>query len=132
MPHQIIEYSENLDAEIDIDELVMAMHQSASEVEAFPIAGLRTRAVVREHFQVADGHPDNGFVHVVMRIADGRSLEVRQAAGEKLFRTLCDFLQPVSSIAPLAISFEMQKIDPEVRWKQNNLREYLAKRARQH
>jgi hypothetical protein len=23
----------------------------------------------------------------------------------------------------------MQKIDPEVRWKQNNLREYLAKRA---
>ena len=51
MPHQIIEYSSNLDSSIDIDELVKALHQTASEVEAFPLAGLRTRAVARESCQ---------------------------------------------------------------------------------
>jgi 5-carboxymethyl-2-hydroxymuconate isomerase len=64
-----------------------------------------------------------------LRIAHGRSLEVRQAAGEKIFKALCDFLEPISSSSPLAISFEMQEIDPQLRWKKNNLRDYLAKRA---
>lgn len=129
MPHQIVEYSKNLDAVLDIDGLLDALHRAASEVEAFPLAGLRTRAVARAHYRIADCNPDNAFVHVVLRIADGRTLDVRRAAGEKIFKTLCDFLEPVYAKSPLAISFEMQKIDPEVRWKQNNLRDYLARRA---
>ena len=130
MPHQIIEYSDNLDSSIDIDELVKALHQTASEVEAFPLAGLRTRAVSRAHYRIADGDSDNGFVHVVLRIAHGRPLDVRKAAGEKIFQTLCDFLEPHQSAAPLAISFEMQNIDPDVRWKKNNLRDYIAEREK--
>lgn len=132
MPHQIIEYSDNLDTLIDIDELVKALHESASEVEVFPLAGLRTRAVARSHYRIADEHPDNAFVHVVLRIAHGRPLEVRQAAGEKIFQTLCEFLEPVQSTSPLAISFEMQNIDPDVRWKKNNLRDYIAERERRN
>ena len=129
MPHQIIEYSANLDDVIDDDAMVAAMHEAASGVEAFPLAGLRTRAVARQHFRIADNHPDNAFVHAVMRIARGRTLEVRQAAGKELFAALCEFLEPVQSGSPLAISYEIQEIDPEQRWNRNNLRDYLARRA---
>ena len=129
MPHQIIEYSANLDALIDVDAMVAAMHEAASTVDAFPLAGLRTRAVARDHYRIADNHPDNAFVHAVMRIARGRELEVRQAAGRKLFTALCEFLDPVQSGSPLAISYEIQEIDPEQRWNRNNLRDYLARRA---
>lgn len=129
MPHQIIEYSENLTSVLHIEELIDVLHETAATVEAFPLAALRTRAVCRSDYQIADNHPDNGFVHVVLRIAQGRPLEVRQAAGEKLFKALCDFLEPLQSSSPLAISFEMQEIDPELRWKKNNLREYLGRRA---
>jgi 5-carboxymethyl-2-hydroxymuconate isomerase len=129
MPHQIVEYSKNLDAIVDIDALLEVLHQTASGVEAFPLAGLRTRAVSRSHYRIADCHADNGFVHVVLRIAEGRSLEVRRAAGDRIFKALCDFLEPVQTKWPLAISFEMQTIDPDLRWKKNNLRDYLAKRA---
>lgn len=129
MPHQIIEYSDNLASTLHIDKLIDVLHETAATVEVFPLAGLRTRAVCRSDYQIADNHPDNGFVHVVLRIAHGRPLDVRQAAGEKIFKALCDFLEPISSTAPLAISFEMQEIDPELRWKKNNLRDYLARRA---
>jgi 5-carboxymethyl-2-hydroxymuconate isomerase len=132
MPHQIIEYSNNLDSLLDIDDLVKVLHQSASEVEAFPLAGLRTRAVGRSHYRIADADSENGFVHVVLRIAHGRPLEVRQAAGEKIFKTLCDYLEPLHTTSPLAISFEMQHIDPEVRWKKNNLRSYIELRAKKN
>ena len=131
MPHQIIEYSKNLDEAFDIDELVQVMHQSASEVEAYPTAGLRTRAVARANYCIADNHPDNGFINVVMRIAHGRPFDVREAAGKKLFNTLCEFLESVYGSQPLAISYEMQEIDPELRWKKSNLREHIARREQQ-
>jgi 5-carboxymethyl-2-hydroxymuconate isomerase len=128
MPHQIIEYSDNLDSRINIDELVSRLHNTAAEIDALPIGGLRTRAVARAHYQIADGHPDNAFINVMLRIAPGRSLEVRKAAGEALFAALCDFLEPTYASSPLAISYEIQEIDAELRWKQNNLRSYMAQR----
>ena len=45
------------------------MHDTAANVEALPLGGLRTRAVAREYYQIADSHPDNTFINVVLRIA---------------------------------------------------------------
>ena len=128
MPHQIIEYSANLGSRVDIDALVAALHETAAGIDALPLGGLRTRAVARGHYRIADGHADNAFINVMLRIAPGRSFEVRKAAGETLFAALCEFLEPTFSTSPLAISYEIQEIDADLRWKQNNLRDYMARR----
>ena len=128
MPHQIIEYSANLGALIDIDELVAVMHDAAAAIEVLPVGGLRTRAVAREHYRVADGHKDNAFINVVLRIAPSRTFEEKKAAGETLFQALGAFLEPIYESSPLAISFEIQEIDADLRWKQNNIRDYMDKR----
>jgi 5-carboxymethyl-2-hydroxymuconate isomerase len=129
MPHQIIEYSANLDADMNIDELVAALHVTAAGIDALPIGGLRTRAQRRDHFRIADGHADNAFISVILRIAAGRTLEVRQDAGERLFGTLCDFVAPIFDKRPLSLSYEVQEIAPDTRWKQSNIRDYLAERT---
>ena len=129
MPHQIIEYSANLDADISIDELVAALHETAADIDALPVGGLRTRAVRRDHFKIADGHPDNTFINVTLRVAQGRTLEIRQDAGERLFAALRDFIAPIFDRRPMALSCEIQEISPETRWKQSNIREYLARRT---
>lgn len=131
MPHQTIEYSANLEPELDIEALVRVLHEMAASIDALPIGGLRTRAVARQHYRIADGHPDNAFINVFLRIAPGRSFEVRKAAGEKLFQALCEYLEPIYSSSPLAISYEIQELDADLRWKKNNLREYLAAREKE-
>ena len=131
MPHQTIEYSANLEPELDIDALVRVLHETAASIDALPIGGLRTRAVARQHYRIADGHPDNAFINVFLRIAPGRSFDVRKAAGEKLFQALCEYLEPIYSSSPLAISYEIQELDADLRWKKNNLREYLAAREKE-
>ena len=131
MPHQTIEYSANLEPELDIEALVRVLHETAAGIEALPIGGLRTRAVARQHYRIADGHPDNTFINVFLRIAPGRSFDVRKAAGEKLFQALCEYLEPIYSSSPLAISYEIQELDADLRWKKNNLREYLAVREKE-
>lgn len=131
MPHQIIEYSANLDADIDIRELVEILHQTAVGIDALPIGGIRTRAARRDHYRIADGHPDNAFINVTLRVAP-RPPDVKKDAGERLFQALRDFVQPVFDKRPVSLSLEIQDIDPENRWKHSNIRDYLAKRANQN
>ncbi len=131
MPHQTIEYSANLEPELDIEALVRVLHETAASIDALPIGGLRTRAVARQHYRIADGHPDNAFINVFLRIAPGRSFDVRKAAGEKLFQALCEYLEPIYASSPLTISYEIQELDADLRWKQSNLRDYLAAREKE-
>jgi 5-carboxymethyl-2-hydroxymuconate isomerase len=132
MPHQIIEYSANLETRLDIESVVDGLHEAAMAVDGLPLGGLRTRAAKREAYQVADRHPDNAFVHVILKLGHGRPLEKRREFGEALFAALCDLLEPVSSTSPLAISFEIQEIHPDLTWKKNNLRDYMASRQSKH
>ena len=129
MPHQIIEYSGNLDADFAIDELVQAMHDTAVSLDSLPTGGIRTRAVRRDHFLVADGHADNAFINVTLRIARGRTAAEKKAAGEALFETLQRFVDAVYRRRPMALSLEIQEIDPETRWKKGNIRDYMASRS---
>jgi len=128
MPHQTIEYSANLEAELDITELIRVMHDTAANVEALPLGGLRTRAVAREYYRIADAHPDNTFINVVLRIAPGRSNEIKKDAGDILFETLTNYLESIYSHTPVAISLEIQELDAEFRWRKSNTREHMAKR----
>ena len=47
MPHLTIEYSKNVEDNIKISDLVKVMHETAADIEALPLGGLRTRAVSR-------------------------------------------------------------------------------------
>jgi 5-carboxymethyl-2-hydroxymuconate isomerase len=129
MPHQIIEYSANLESRFDVQTLVDGLHKVAMETDGLPTGGLRTRAARREKYQVADCHPDNAFVHVILKLAHGRPMERKKEFGEKLFAAACEILAPVKESSPLAISFEIQEIDPVLTWKTSNLREYMAARG---
>jgi 5-carboxymethyl-2-hydroxymuconate isomerase len=128
MPHQIIEYSANLSQRLDISKLVAALHGCAAGIEALPLAGLRTRAFAAEHFAVADEHPDNAYIAVYLRLGQGRSEALRESIGKQLYECLCAYTDELQASTPLALSYEVQEIDPVTRWNKNNLRDHLAKR----
>lgn len=127
MPHLIIEYSANLENDLDIRKLVETLHDTAVTCDSLPIGGIRTRAVRRDLYRIADGHPDNTFINVTLRIAP-RPTEVKKEVGETLFGALKSFVQSVFDKTPMALSFEIQEIDAAHRWKHGNIRDFLAKR----
>jgi 5-carboxymethyl-2-hydroxymuconate isomerase len=129
MPHLILEYSANLDADVDVPAMVAVVHDAALETGVFPQGGIRTRAARRDIYRIADGHADNSFVHLHARIGAGRSVEARKAAGKHVFDALAAYLAPVMAARPLAISFEMSEINADTSFKKNNLHDILAKRA---
>ena len=130
MPHLIVEYSSNLEDEkrVDIRALVDALHAAALETGVFPIGGLRTRAERRDVYKIADGHKDNGFVHVQARIGTGRTAEVRQKAAEHLFEAVKRGTAHAFATSPLGLTLEIVEIDPVGSMKYNNLHEIVEQR----
>src|ERR1700722_6940416 len=125
MPHFTLEYSANLDARVDIGRVGEVVREAAVETGMFPIGGIRVRAVRCEHYTIADGNPNFGFLAMVLRLGEGRDLAARKKAGENILKALSSCLDPVFAGSQFALSFDMQINDKEVSWKRNNIHEAL-------
>jgi 5-carboxymethyl-2-hydroxymuconate isomerase len=125
MPHFTLEYSANLDARVDIGRVVEVVRKAAVETGIFPRGGIRVRAVRCEHYAIADGNPDLGFIAMVLRLGEGRDRATRQKAGEHVFKALSAFLDPVFANSKFALSFDIQINDKEMSWKRNNIHDAL-------
>lgn len=128
MPHLTVEYSANLEKRIDIPDLVRKVHTAALATGVFDTATVRTRAERREHYAIADGHPENSFVAVSVRIATGRDAETRTRIGQAIFDDLCSYLEPIYEAAPIGISLEVQDMDT-VEFRKNNMASFVKARA---
>jgi 5-carboxymethyl-2-hydroxymuconate isomerase len=132
MPHFTLEYSGNLDARTDIGKAVEIVRKAAVETGIFPLGGIRVRAIRCEHYAIADGNPDLGFLAMVLRLGEGRDLATRKKAGEHVFKALSNFLDPVFANSKFALSFDMQINDKETNWKRNNIHEAVKAEASAH
>jgi len=128
--HIVIEHSDNLRGRLDVPQLVDALHQAALGTGVFPIGGLRTRAYATASYRIADGDPENAFVHVSVRVGHGRDLATRRAACERIFEAASDHLAPLFESIPLALSVEMAELDPELSLKKNNIHEHVKRRGK--
>ena len=90
MPHFTLEYSANLDARVDMGKVVEVVRKAAVETGIFPLGGIRVRAIRCEHYAIADGRADFGFLDMVLRLGEGRDLATRKKAGEHIFKALSD------------------------------------------
>ena len=126
MPHIIIEHSANLAKLTDIDALVLAVHEAALDDGLPALDALRTRAVSRDHYRIADGNPAYGFVYLTARIGPGRKPETIQRFLNRLIDTVDEMLAPLQPDHPVAISAEIQLIDPSMRINRNHIRTHLG------
>ena len=129
MPHFSIEYSDNLEALIDISALCDLVRRSAIDTGVFPMPGIRVRAYPCRHYSIADGAEDRGFIDISVRLRGGRSLEVRKQASNELFDAVQLHLSEVFDRFPLALSMEMRDIDPELSPKCGSIRNFLPENS---
>ena len=128
MPHFMLEYSANLDDELDLDGLFKTLHETAMDTGVFALGGVRFRAHRCEHYRIADGDPDNAFVHLTARIGRRRDPDVRREVGEKLFNAMTDYLESLYQRRPLAISFELTELTFGLSFRKNNIHERIKEK----
>ena len=125
MPHIRIEYSANLERDVDIRTLVDQVHAAVLATKVFELAAVRTRAVRRDIYRIADGDPEHVFVHVDASIAPGRDAPTRKRVAQAILDTIAAATQGIAAARGVALSVEIREIDNSAALRLNNLHERL-------
>ncbi len=127
--HITIEHSANLADHHDIEALVEAVHEAAAGHGLAPLDGLRTRAVARTHYRIADGDPDNAFVAIAVRVGPGRDPSARRSFLEAVLDAAEEHIAATPSPLAVAWSAELTEMDAAFRINRNAVRARIAERA---
>jgi 5-carboxymethyl-2-hydroxymuconate isomerase len=90
MPHVVLQYTANLETEVDFPGLCRALADTLVALKdetgepLFPIGGTRVLAYPAVHYAVADSQDDYAFCYINVRIAGGRSEAMKKKAGDAL------------------------------------------------
>lgn len=121
MPHFIVEYSANLEHELDLDRLFANVHRQLIAMQQFPTGGIRSRARRIEHYCFADGLGDYAGVHVELKLSATRPHAMREEIGQRIFATLEAHFADLQARRFLALSMEVGLFHPGSFFNSNNL-----------
>jgi len=127
MPHFTIEYSSNLDPDIDLRGIVDAVHQCAVDSGLFKVGGIRVRTSRHEIYKIADGNPENAFLHVRANILEGRSVADRERLGNSMIGAVDGLLVNAGKKRGIALSVEVSEIDHNMSFKKNALHAQISR-----
>jgi len=120
MPHCVILYTPNLDARTDVsalcrklaDQMLTIRDEAGKQV--FPTGGTRVLAYPAAHYAVADGKGDYGFMYLNIRMASGRSAEVKKNAGERLLAVVKEHFAPIFDQELVGITLQIDESPGQV------------------
>ena len=119
MPHLVILYTPQLDAECDMTALcrgladtMLAARDDAGK-PVFPTGGTRVLAYPAAHHAVADGKRDYAFADLRLRMGRGRSEAVRQRVGEALLASAKSHFEPLMARRLVGVTLQIDE-GPEV------------------
>jgi 5-carboxymethyl-2-hydroxymuconate isomerase len=119
MPHLVILYTKNLDAETDMSGLcrsladTMLSIRDEADKQVFPTGGVRVLAYPAAHSAIADGQRDYAFAYLNLRMGRGRSAEVKKRMGDRLLATARAHFEPLFAARYIGITLQIDE-GPEV------------------
>jgi 5-carboxymethyl-2-hydroxymuconate isomerase len=128
MPHLVILYTPQLDADADMDALCRGLADTMRSVKdeagkaVFPVGGIRVLAYPAAHSAVADGGTagraaggtgDYAFVYLNLRIGRGRSEAVKKAVGDALTDATRSHFAPLLATRAIGLTLQIDE-GPEV------------------
>jgi 5-carboxymethyl-2-hydroxymuconate isomerase len=108
MPHLTLEYSGNL--HFEIQPLLAQLHSELVATGAINLKGLKSRAVRRSEYHIADGNPDYAFAHVSLFIREGRSLRVQSDIAQRVMAVLKETFGDRFENSHLSLSVDIKEM----------------------
>lgn len=133
MPHLVILYTANLEAETDISALCRRLADAMLGVrdeqgqQVYPTGGVRVLAYPAAHYAVADGQRDYAFVYLNLRMGRGRAPALKQRAGEVLLAAATLHFEPLFSARHIGVTLQIDEGQEVFDAKHSNIHPLFAK-----
>ena len=130
MPHITVEWTDNLADAVDITALMTLIADNFRNSDGmFPLGGIRVRGIRLSDYVIADGAPDNAFIHITAKIGAGRSADALQSFFSRLFDAVVALLGDLFDRRGLALSLYVEEADEAGSFKRNSIHHRLQKGA---
>jgi 5-carboxymethyl-2-hydroxymuconate isomerase len=113
MPHLVISYSDNLDAQADMNALCRSLadtllaQRDDAGAPVFPPGGTRVLAYPSPRYAIADGQHDYAFAYLNLRMGRGRGEAVQQRIGQALLAAAQAFFEPVQARRLVGVTLQI-------------------------
>ena len=120
MPHLVLLYSPDIEADADMPTLCRALADCMLEQrdetgrQVFPTSGTRVLAYPAAHAAIADGQGDYGFVYANLRMGAGRSASVHRQVGDQLLAVMRQQLDPLLARRPVGVTVQIDESQAQV------------------
>ena len=111
MPHLTLEYSSNVIAESDLVALFSRLHDVLAKTGGVKVENCKSRAYVASDFLAGSVGEVGGFVHLDIRLLDGRSPEIKRSIGQETLDILREWFQLPVDTLDLQLTVEVRDID---------------------
>ena len=108
MPHLTLEYSDNID--VDVQPLLARLHEEVVATGAINLKGIKSRAIKHTQYRIADGDPDYAFVHVGLLIREGRPIEVQKEATQRIMKVLKETFGHLFEKRKLSLTVDLKEM----------------------
>ena len=108
MPHLTLEYTDNLNFEVQ--PLLNRLHSELVATGAINLKGIKSRAVRHSQYRIADGDPNYAFVHVSLLIREGRPLEIQKDAAQRVMAVLKETFGYLFTDSYLSLSVDIKEM----------------------
>ncbi len=129
MPHLLVEYSKNIADRLSLQALSDELRDATMATGTYPLGGVRVRFHECATYTIADGEEDYAFIHIQLRMGEGRSHEEKESASTLIFEATKQFTKEAFEIAPSALSLEIVEIDARYSHKHNLINSHLASKG---
>jgi 5-carboxymethyl-2-hydroxymuconate isomerase len=108
MPHLTLEYTDNLDFEVQ--PLLARLHEEVVATGAINLRGVKSRAIRHTHYRIADGDTNYAFVHVSLLIREGRPIEIQKETTRRVMAVLKETFGHLFEKRKLSLSVDVKEM----------------------
>lgn len=114
MPHIIVEYSDNIQNQLDVSAFMQKMHQCVinHDIAAHKI---KTRAIQLNDYIIGDAKPDDSMIHTTLLLLEGRGQDFAKTLGQAAYDTAKEYT--IQNIPSCGVSLELREMKSETYFK---------------
>lgn len=107
MPHVTLQYTDNLKILPSFSQLFSEVHQIITTTIGIKIDNCKSKAIRFNDYYIGDGSDSQGFVHMEIKILEGRNNKIKSELGKRVLKTLKVYFKESIELLDLQITIEI-------------------------
>lgn len=117
MPHIVLEYTDNISDKIHFEQVFSSLHSILHDLAGADLGSCKSRAIKLSHYFIGDGTEGHAFVHLDIKLLEGRSLVAKQQVGKAALALLEQHFQSADNTLNVQATVKISDMPIELYFK---------------